>query len=90
LQLTFTAPPKSFRVLHLGKSIWNEAAPSAEMERKMTMEFPKEGIDLKFEAEFPAGTARSAARLRLTDPDGNELEKSVWGAETIDEVVTFP
>ena len=90
LQLTFTTPPKSLRVLHLGAPVWSETAPVAEMERKVRMVFPKEGIDLQFQAEFPEGTARTALRVRLTDPDGNELEKSLWGDAKIDEVLTFP
>jgi hypothetical protein len=90
LQLTFTAPPKNFRVSHLGQVVWSEAAPMEEMERKLQLVFPKEGIDLRFEAEFPEGTRRVALRAKLTDPAGNEVEKSLWGDAGIDEVLTFP
>jgi hypothetical protein len=90
LQLTFSAPPKNVRVLHLGQAIWSDAAPAAEMERKVQLIYPKEGIDLQFQAEFSAGAPHVALRVKLTDPDGNEGEKSLWGAGSIDEVLTFP
>lgn len=90
LQLTFSTPPKNLRVQHLGQPVWSEAAPTAEMERKVEVVFPKEGIDLQFQAEFPEGTERSAVRIRLTDPEGNDSEKSLWGGASIDEVATFP
>ena len=90
LQLTFTTVPRKFRIIHLGKEVWSESAPAAEMERKVTLVFPKEGIDLQFQAEFPGESAQVAMRVKLTDPDGNALEKSLWGAGSIDEVLTFP
>ncbi len=90
VQLTFTAPPKTFRLLHLGQAVWSEAAPALEMERKVPLVFPKEGIDLQFQAEFPEVTAPVALRVKLTDPDGNEREKSLWGNGSIDDVLTFP
>jgi hypothetical protein len=90
LQLTFSGQPKSFRVLHLGQVVWNEAAPAVEMERKVRIAFPKEGIDLQFQAEFAEGGSPAALRVKFTDPDGDELEKTLWGAGTIDDVLTFP
>ena len=90
LQLTFSTPPKSFRVLHLGQTIWNETAPSAERERKVQLVYPKEGIDLQFQADFPESTPHAALRVKLTDPDGTELEKSLWGSPNVDDVLTFP
>ena len=32
----------------------------------------------------------AAARLQLTDPDGNEHVKSIWSRGPADEVLTFP
>ena len=60
------------------------------MERKLQLAFPKEGIDLQFQIEFPEATTLAAVRVRLNDPDGNALEKSLWGTGRIDEVLTFP
>ena len=90
LQLTFTTLPKKFRVVQLGREIWSEAAPAAVMERKVRLVYPKEGIDLQFQAEFPDDATHVAMRVKLTDPDGNELEKSLWGMGSIDDVLTFP
>ena len=89
LQLTFTALPTSVRVLHLGVEIWKENPSSAEIERELKMEFPKEGVDLQFEIEWP-GESLAAMRAVLTDPEGNTYEKSVWGSGSVTEVLTFP
>ena len=90
LQLSFTTVPKTIRVLHLRKEVWSESAPVAEMERKLQIPFPKDGVDLQFEAEFPAGAPLAAMRVRLTDPEGEMHEKSLWGTGRIDDVLTFP
>ena len=90
LQLSFTAIPKAIRVLHLGKEVWREAAPATETERKLRVPFPKEGVDLQFEVEFPDGSPLAAMRVQLTDPAGDTHEKSLWGTGRIDEVLTFP
>ena len=90
LQLTFTTVPKSFVIRHLEKDIWSEAAPQAESEREVTIPFPEKGVDLIVKIEWPEGTPRAAARLRLTDPAGDPHEKSVWGQGTTEEVLTFP
>ena len=90
LQLSFTIVPKTVRVLHLGKEVWRDAAPTAEIERKLRVPFPKEGVDLQFEVEFPDASSLAAMRARLTDPAGETHEKSLWGTGRIDEVLTFP
>jgi len=90
LQLSFTIVPKTVRVLHLGKEVWRDAAPAAEIERKLRVPFPKEGVDLQFEVEFPEAKPLAAMRARLTDPAGETHEKSLWGTGRIDEVLTFP
>jgi hypothetical protein len=89
LQLTFSQLPTSVRVLHLGNEIWQEKPATEEIEREFQMEFPKEGVDLQFEIEWP-GESLSAMRAILTDPEGNTLEKSVWGSGAVTQVVTFP
>jgi hypothetical protein len=90
LQLTFTTAPKSFSVRHLGKEVWSAATGETTAEKKLTLPFPAEGIELQFSAEFPAGTPLAAARLVLTDPAGERHEKSCWGSDRIDEVAAFP
>jgi hypothetical protein len=90
LQLEFTAVPKRFIVKHLEKDVWTENAPQASMEMNVPLEFPESGVDLVFHIEWAAETPLAAARIRLTDPEGETHEKSVWGQGTVDEVLTFP
>lgn len=90
LRLTFTLPPRSVKVLHLGRELWSASAPTAEMERKLKLTFPAEGIDLQFQIEWPADAPLAAMRAMLTDPAGDVHEKSVWGTGSTNETVTFP
>ncbi len=90
LHLTFTTAPSKVRVVHLGKEIWSAALPPAEVNEKLALAWPKEGIDLQFQVEFPAGAPLAALRVQLTDPAGEAHEKSLWGTGTIDDVLTFP
>jgi len=90
LQLTFTSLPASLRVSHLGREVWNVAAPAQEVERKLALVFPEEGIDLLFQVTWPADAPLAAMRMRLTDAAGETHEKSVWGTGALEEAVTFP
>ena len=90
LRLAFTLVPKSVRVLHLGKEVWSETAPVAELERTLKLAYPDAGIDLQFQIEWPAGAPLAAMRATLTDPAGDAHEHSVWGQGSAEEVVTFP
>jgi hypothetical protein len=90
LALTFTAVPTMLRVRHLGKEVWSTAPTDAEIEHTLALPFPKEGVDLEFDAKFPDGMERIAMRVQLTDPEGHEHEKTCWGRGEIDEVLTFP
>jgi hypothetical protein len=90
LQLTFTTPPKSLKILHLGQEVWNDASPKPELERKLQLAYPKEGVDLRIQAEYREAAPLAAVRVRLTDPQGVVHEKTLWGPGSIDEVLTFP
>ena len=90
LRLNFTLLPKSVKVLHLGQEVWNESAPTAEMQRTLGLAYPDAGIDLQFQIEWPAGAPLAAMRARLTDPAGEAHVKSVWGTGSVEETVTFP
>jgi hypothetical protein len=90
LELTFTTVPTKLRVRHLGKEIWNAEPTDLAVEQTMKLPFPAEGVDLEFEAKFSEGAPLAAMRVRLTDPDGGEHEKTAWGRGEIDEVLTFP
>jgi hypothetical protein len=89
LRLDFTAQPTGLRVLHLGKEIWADSSPGLNLERPLTLAYPKEGIDLVFQLQWPADKL-AALRVRLTDPEGEEHEKTVWGEGAVTEVVSIP
>ena len=90
LKLAFTLVPKSVKVLHLGKEVWSETAPTVEMERGLKLAYPDAGIELQFQIEWPAGAPLAALRAVLTDPAGEAHEHSIWGQGSTEEVVTFP
>ena len=89
LRLTFSPGPESFVVAHLGKVLWAEASHLTDESRDLALPFPKEGVDLVVKVTWP-GEAEGALRLRLTDPDGHEHDKTIWGRGAMEEVVTFP
>lgn len=88
LQVSFTAAATAFRVLSLGEVVWTEASPGVELERDLKVAFPKEGIELQFEIDWPEG-ARNAAKVVLTDPEGALHPGFVWGSGKTIEVLTF-
>ena len=90
IALSFTSAPASFRVRHLGREIWAEAAPGLEIGKTLAIPYPKDGVDLHFEVKFPDAAPLAALRVRLTDPAGEVHERSAWGRGEIDEVLTFP
>ena len=90
LALTFTVLPTSVRVRHLGNEIWTAQPAELEIENTVSLRFPKEGVDLEVEAKFPDGAPLAAMRVRLTDPEGGEHERTCWGRGEIDEVLSFP
>ena len=82
--------PKRFVVTHLEKEVWAENAPQASMDHDLSIVYPEKGVDLVFHIEWGDEVTLSAARVRLTDPNGEAHEKSVFGKGTVDEVLTFP
>lgn len=90
LQLTFTLAPKSVKVSHLGKPVWSESAPTTDIEHDLKLPYPDEGIDLRFEIEWPPDAPFAGMRVKLTDPAGAEHEKGMWSKGPADDVLTFP
>lgn len=88
LQVSFTAAPAELRVLSLGEVVWTETKPALEVERDLTVAFPKEGIELEFDVDWPEGP-RNAAKVVLTDPEGVQHPGFVWGSGKTTEVLTF-
>ena len=87
--LTFSTAAKKVALLHLGKEVWSKATPEAEEETTLDLPWPKEGIELRAVVDWAEGTANAAMRLKLTDPAGNEYDRSVWGRGSADEVLRF-
>lgn len=89
LQLTFTAAAHRIAVLHLGEEVWSDASRALEGTKVLKLAWPKEGVELDFRIEWPAGPP-AAARVLLTAPDGEAHERTIWGAGPAQEVLTFP
>jgi hypothetical protein len=88
LQVSFTEPPDAMRVLSLGEVVWEVERPEVEVEKGLSLAFPREGVDLQFEIDWPADSS-NAARAVLTDPEGREHTGFVWGSGKTTEVLTF-
>jgi hypothetical protein len=90
LALIFTLAPRGLKVLHLGKEIWAEANPAAEVEHDLALPWPKEGVDLQFQIDWPADAPLAAAQVTVTDPSGRAQVRSIFFKGPADEVLTFP
>ncbi len=90
LELTTTRTPFQFEVRHLGHVVWSGETSENRARKEMAMEFPKEGIELELKGKWTGSTSVAAAKLTLTQGDGQPLEKSVWATGEFDEVLTFP
>jgi hypothetical protein len=90
LELTLTHPANRVTIRHLGKPVWTSAAAVQDTaEATFTLPWPREGVDLRVQIDWPADAPLAAARLRLTDPEGTEHEQSVWSKGPSDDVLTF-
>ena len=89
IRLTFSVAPRSFAVVHLGKVVWASGTDRTDVTNAFALAYPKEGVDLQVKVAWPAD-AEGAVRVRLTDPDGNEHDKTLWGRGEMEEMVTFP
>jgi hypothetical protein len=88
LRITATAAPFRFEVMHLGAVIWRGESPAATAEKEVAMPFPPEGVDLALKVSW-AGEQTAAVRLGVS-VDGNEpLERTIWGAGSAEDVLTF-
>ena len=91
LAVTFAQEPLRFQVSYLGKPIWQvDRVTAPAMENQIAMSYPKEGVDLEFKVEWPPGTPLTAARLSVAANENEPVEKTLWGAGKIDDVLTFP
>ncbi len=89
-RLNFSTAASRVTIQHLGKDVWSKASPAAEENFALEIPWPKEGVELHVVAAWPDGTRSAAMRVRLTSPDGDGHERTVWGDAAADEVLTFP
>jgi hypothetical protein len=89
LNLTFSRTAKSAELLYSGKRVWFAEKPGVAVSLSLDLPFPKEGIELEARVEWE-GEEQSALRLQLVTPEGDEIDRSVWGQGALQSVVPFP
>jgi len=89
LMLSFTRGAERVELRHLGALVWEKDRPALRESVELNLPFPPEGIELAVTVRWP-GTELSALRLQLATPDGTELDRSAWGSETVEAVISFP
>lgn len=89
LELTSTRPFK-FELLHLGRVVWSGESTANQMRKDVSMEFPKEGVDLELKGSWPGEESMAAIKLSVAPGEVQPVEKTTWGTKEFDEVLTFP
>lgn len=85
VQITFSEPPESFAIRHLGEVVWQEENPSREISRELKLRWPVEGVDLQVFARWRDSVRWQAVRIRVVD----EGDKTLWAQGELEDVVTF-
>ncbi|MBV8900645.1 MAG: hypothetical protein JOY92_11110 [Verrucomicrobia bacterium] len=88
LELVGTAPSFEFNVSYLGQALWSGTGHQSPSHADFQLPLPKEGIDLEVSARFPDSNLH-ALRLTVSTGDGVGIERSAWGTDALDEVLTF-
>jgi len=89
IEFTLTQPASRLSVRHLGKVVWTGEPTSNEADAEFSIPWPAEGVDLRIQVDWPDDAPLAAARLKVTDPEGGEQERSIWSKGPSDEVLTF-
>ncbi len=86
----FAHPPRRMRVSSEGETIWEVSSPAGQFaSSECDLPIAAMGIELRVEAEWPAGTAETVVELAL-EPDGLEtLARTAWGKGTLDAILTY-
>ena len=68
---------------------WKPAKPDMELEEEVTLPLSGGRSEFTVQIEWPAGTPRSVAELRI-EPEGYAVRNAnIWGEGSADEVVAF-
>lgn len=90
LEFTLTQPAAQVSVWHLGRKVWSGNPEGNTAEADISIPWPREGVDLRVQIEWPADAANAAAaRVQLIAPDKTEHERSIWSRGPADAVLTF-
>ncbi len=89
VRLSFSTSATRVVFQHLGRDVWSKDAPALSEDFSAQIPWPKEGVELHVLVNWPEGTRNGAMRVRLTAPDGTECDRSAWGDNTADDVLTF-
>jgi len=89
LTLSFSRSAERIELRHLGAVVWEKDRPGLKETLDLSIPFPQEGVELAVTVQW-LGTDLSALRLQMATPDGTELERSAWGNETMEAVISFP
>lgn len=88
-EITFSRPARFFELRQYGTVLWRVEAPGGREARKLEVDFPAEGTDFQFAAEFEGGEV-SAVRFKIEVEGGEAFERSLWGGSKLEGVVSVP
>jgi hypothetical protein len=88
LTITSTTVPFRFEISHLGKVIWEGESTETNAAKDVSLLFPPEGIDLLVDASWTQ-KKETAVRVEVTHDDGTPIARTLWGAEHVNDVLTF-
>jgi len=88
--LTFSRAAARVEVRHLGKVLWSKEKPGLKETAEWSLAFPKEGVEFGVQVDWAGDEVPAALRVQLTTPDGEELDRTVWGGGMFEAVIPFP
>jgi hypothetical protein len=89
IRLTFSSQARRVSIQHLGREVWTKSQAGPDEMAAIELPWPKEGIELRVQVDWPEGAPLAAMRLRLVTPGRREHDRTVWGRGSADEVLTF-
>lgn len=91
IEVTFAgSPPTGFQIKQIDQVLLQGAGPELSFHGQWAARLPKEGVDLTFEANWTPDAPQTAARLSVSFPDGQKIEKTFWTRGSLLEIVTIP